>query len=408
MHKIFIDSQEKTESIAIVEDGRLVEFYVEDERQEKLAGNIYRARVENVLKGMEAAFVNIGEGKQAFLYVKDALPRKELKDGPKVSIDELVKSGEEIIVQVIKDPVGDKGAKITSNITIPGRYLVLLPFDEEINISRKIQDEKEISRLRHIGKNIMKDNMGLIFRTAALGVDKSILEAEYKSLINIYKEIEIQRNFLPTPKLLYKDLGLIFKLVQDRLDRKDYEIIVNCKDTYKNLLQFGQYLDYSLKDRIKLDKNFSIDYNQTIQEGLTEALKRRVRLASGGHIVIDETEALTAIDVNTGKFVGNISLEETVFKTNMEAAEEIARQIRLRNLGGIIIIDFIDMKRQKYINKLLNKLENSFSNHENRANILGMTKLGLVEVTRKRLGPSLKERLTKPCSSCEGQGRIRN
>ena len=406
MNYIFIDTNEKVERVGIVENNRLVEFYTNKEDNKKIAGNIYRGRVVNILPGMEAAFVDIGEGKNAYLYVKDALPIDLLYSNEKVKIGDIIKNGEEIIVQVLKDPLGNKGAKITNHITLPGRYIVLTPFSKSINISRKIQDEKEIKRLKKTGREIQIDNIGIIFRTKALNVEKEILEDEYQALINLYNKIESERNFLPCPKLIYREMNLVHQIIRDVFDYERYKIIVNNKEKYKEILSLEDNFQFGLKDRLYYDEDFNIDYQQDIINEIQNALSRKVPLKSGGYIVIDETEALVAIDVNTGKYIGGKNLEDTVLKTNLEAAEEIAIQIRLRDIGGIIIVDFIDMKYKKDVKFLLKEFDKNLSFDRNKGNIIGMTKLGLVEITRKKTSNSLKYKFGEKCPHCQGNGKI--
>lgn len=405
MSYIFIDSLDGFQRVGIVENNRLVEYHLEKE-EKKIVGNIYRGRVVNVLQGMEAAFVDIGEGKNAYLYVKDALPKEMLYSGKRYSISEVVKSGQEIIVQVIKEPSGNKGAKVTTHIEIPGRFLVFTPFSNKINISKKIRSIVEVESLKEIGKKIIKNDTGLIFRTASEGIDESILQEEYNILYDIYAKIEKERNFLPCPKLLYKEPSLGYQIIRDSFNDETEKIIVNNKEVYDNLILTEETFPFRFSNKMKLDKDFSINYNTGIQLDLQTALQRIVSLKSGGYIVIDETEALTAIDVNTGKFVGSSSLEDTIVKTNIEAAGEIARQIRLRDIGGIIIIDFIDMKNKNDISNVLAILRKNLKKDKIKTNIIDITKLGLVELTRKKIRRSLSRDFYKVCPKCEGRGHI--
>ena len=405
MSYIFIDSLDGFQRVGIVENQRLVEYHLEKE-EKKIVGNIYRGRVVNVLQGMEAAFVDIGEGKNAYLYVKDALPKELLYNGKRYSIYELVKSGQEIIVQVVKEPSGNKGAKVTTHIEIPGRFLVFTPFSNKINISKKIRSIVEVENLKQIGENIIKNQAGLIFRTASEGIDESILQEEYNILYDIYSKIEKERNFLPCPKLLYKEPSLGYQIIRDSFNDETEKIIVNNKEVYNNLILTEETFPFRFSNKMELDEGFSINYNTGIQLDLQTALQRIVPLKSGGYIVIDETEALTAIDVNTGKFVGSSSLEDTIVKTNIEAAGEIARQIRLRDIGGIIIIDFIDMKNKSDISNVLSILRKNLKKDKIKTNIIDITKLGLVELTRKKIRRSLSRDFYKVCPKCEGRGHI--
>ena len=406
MDYIFIDSVDGISKVGIVEEGWLVEYYIGEENKEKLVGNIYRARIENVLEGMEAAFVDIGEGKNAYLNVNDALNPDQIRSKNKYKINEVLKGGQEIIVQVVKEGQSNKGPKVTRRISIPGRYLVLTPFSNQINVSRKISGFKAVSRLKILGEKIIKDNMGLIFRTMAEEVDESLLIQEYNKLLDIYNRIQREINFLPCPKLLYRELELVYQIVRDSFNDKNHRIVVNNVHIYDKLLLLEDYFSYNLGEKIILDTNFSMENDPKLLADLNQAINRKVTLPSGGHIVIDETEALTAIDVNTGKYIGDYSFEETVLLTNMEAAEEILRQIRLRDIGGILIVDFIDMKNENYITKVLSVLYTNLSKDRNKPNVAGMTNLGLVEITRKRIRSTLETRISTVCPTCKGSGRI--
>ncbi|NMB26882.1 MAG: Rne/Rng family ribonuclease [Tissierellia bacterium] len=406
MNYIFIDSKDDIEKVGIVEEGQLVEIYTNEEDNRKQAGNIYRGKVVNVLQGMEAAFVDIGKGKNAYLYVKDAMPKDLMYRNIEIKIDDIIKCGEDVIVQVLKESSGNKGPKVTTHITLPGRFLVLNPFSNKINISRKINDIEEIERLKEIGIEMQREDMGLIFRTKASGVEKELLLDEYNMLVNIYKKIEREKNFLPCPKLIYKEMDLAHQIVRDAFSDKIHKIIINDKDKYNSLLGFQDIISPNLNEKLFYDTDFDISFQENIQKGIQTALERKVALKSGGYIVIDETEALTAIDVNTGKFIGSKSLEDTVVKTNLEAAEEISKQIRLRDIGGIIIIDFIDMKAKDDIKLVLDKLEKGLSLDRNKANIIDITKLGLVELTRKKVRNSLGTNFIKKCPYCNGKGKI--
>ncbi|NLW22444.1 MAG: Rne/Rng family ribonuclease [Tissierellia bacterium] len=406
MNYIFIDSEEGIDRVGIVEDDKLVEFYMDKKDKRKQVGNIYRARVVNVLPGMEAAFVDIGEGKNAYLHVKNAIPKELMHRKRDIKINEIIKNGEEIIVQVLKEASQNKGAKVTTHITLPGRFLVLTPFSSRISISRKIHEKEEIQRLQNLGKGMQKENMGIIFRTNSFGVDEDLLVEEYHMLINIYKKIERERNFLPCPKLIYSEMDLAQQIIRDVFNDKIDRVIVNNRQKYKKLLSFQDILFPKLSDKLIYDANFSITSQPEIEKGLKTALDRKVSLKSGGYIVIDETEALTVIDVNTGKFIGSKNLEDTVVKTNLEAAEEISRQIRLRDIGGIIVIDFIDMKEDEDVDLVLNVLQKNLNQDRNKTNIIGMTKLGLVELTRRKVRNSLSSNFIVPCPSCGGRGKI--
>ncbi|HZH93943.1 MAG TPA: Rne/Rng family ribonuclease [Tissierellaceae bacterium] len=407
MNTIYIDSRDGVNRICIVEDGRLVEYYKEDTGRHRLLGNVYRGRVVNILRGMEAAFVDIGEDRNAYLNVKDALGREMMYSKEKLTIDQVLKQGEDIIVQVVKEPLGNKGPKVTTHLSIPGRYMVLTPYSNRVNISKKIRDQDEIERLRHLGKEIERERMGMIFRTVSQGVESDLLREEYNDLVRKFEAIEGERNYLPTPKLIYSEPVLVLQILRDYFDESKTDVVTNSRDILEYLKTTTKLRDYNLGDRLTYDPNYNMDYHMNIQMDMKEALSRMVQLKSGGYIVIDETEALTAIDVNTGKYVGNLTLSDTIVRTNIEAAVEIARQVRLRDIGGIIIIDFIDMKVQDNIDIVLGKLDKEFRKDKNKPYVVGMTKLNLVEVVRKRNRPTLDKETTIVCPTCNGRGRIR-
>ena len=407
MNTIYIDSKDGVNKISIVENDRLVEYYREDNSKAKLLGNVYRGRVVNVLQGMEAAFVDIGVGRNAYLFIKDALNKEQLYSNEKYTIDDVVKKGDELIVQVIKEPLENKGPKVTTHISIPGRNMVLTPYSNKVNVSKKIKDKDEIHRLRSLGHRVMKDNMGMIFRTVSNGRSDDILESEYEKLVEIHREIEGERNFLPTPKLIYRELDLIDQIIRDYFNIETTKIIVNDKEIYQYIIKQHDLLEVDFQNSIKYDSQYDMDYHMNIQIDMKEALSRRVQLPSGGYIVIDETEALTAIDVNTGRYVGTLTLEDTILRTNIEASIEIARQLRLRDIGGIIIIDFIDMKKREFVDIVMGKLEDAFKKDKNKPYVVDITKLSLVEVIRKKNRPTLDTKTTFICPTCNGRGRIR-
>lgn len=406
MNYIFIDLKDEVEKVGIVEEDKLVEFYVDNENERKLVGNIYRGRVKNVLPGMEAAFIDICEDKNAYLHVKNALPKEMKIKNKDIKINSLIKNGQEIIVQVLKEPTESKGAKVTTHITLPGRFIVLTPFSNKISISRKIDNQEEVSKLQSIGKKIQIEGIGMILRTKSIGIAEEILADEYNRLINIFRRIQREKNFLPCPKLIYREVDLSHKIIRDSFSEKTDKVIINDKSKYNSILDFHDLISPNLKERLIYDGDFDIRYERNIMKDIKTALERRVFLKSGGSIVIDETEALTAIDVNTGKFTGTKNLEDTVVKTNLEACEEIARQIRLRDISGIIIIDFIDMKDNNDISLVLDKLEEYLKLDRNKANIIGITKLGLVELTRRKIRNSLSNNFIQDCPKCNGKGKI--
>lgn len=394
---------------AVLEDNRLVDISLERRGGQKQVGNIYRGRVENVLPGMQAAFINIGMEKNAFLYVDDLNGIIPKADGVEIkkslSISELLKEGQEIIVQMVKEPIGTKGARVVTHLTLAGRFLVFMPTMDYIGISRRIEDEKERERLKSIAQSIKPPEMGLIVRTAAEGMDVEDLKADVDLLHNIWRKIQKKSKKGPVPSLLYKEHDLLFRILRDIFTQEVDQLVIDDQGAFDKAVELLKGFAPELKSRVQLyqgDVPIFDAYN--IEHQLNEALRRRVWLDNGSYIVFDQTEALTVIDVNTGKFIGENNLNETVVLTNLSAAKEIARQIRLRNLAGIIIIDFIDMENEEDRKQVVNTFQAELEKDKIKANILGFTSLGLLEVTRKKVRPSLQEQLQQVCQNCEGSG----
>lgn len=401
---------------AILEEGDLVEFSIERPVHQRVVGNIYKGRVENVLPGMQAAFVDIGLDRNSFLYVDDAVPGKaDLEEEPvetplptrPLTIKDVVRPGQEILVQVAKEPIGTKGARVTRHITLPGRFLVLMPNVDYIGVSRRISDEKERERLKQLAAQIKPSGVGLIVRTIAEGAGEQEFTQDVHFLVRLWERISGRSQSAPAPSLVHRDLSLVQRVVRDWFDDSVSQLTIDSKEEYQRAAEIVDLHAPQLKERLKfftrIDQSL-FDFHGVELE-LEKALKKRVWLKSGGYIVIDQTEALTAIDVNTGKFVGTTNLADTVFKTNLEAAREIARQLRLRDIGGIIIIDFIDMDVPEHRQKVLRTLEEELRRDRTRANVLGLTQLGLVEMTRKKSRQNLDEALMRPCTYCDGRGK---
>lgn len=400
--------------IGVLEDRQLVEYYVEKTYEERVIGNIYKGKVANLLPGMQAAFVDIGLGKNAFLYVgdlntyylgsEDADVIESLK---KTSIKDFLRVGQEVFVQVVKEPIGHKGARVSTNITLPGRYLVLMPTVDYIGISRRIEKEEERQRLKSLAEEIRPEHIGVIVRTVAEGKGIEDLKADMEYLKRLWNSIRMKQKGGKAPRLIYKDMDLLARIVRDIFTPEVNKFYVNTSYGYEKVSELASLISPSLKDRVSLYMGQEDIFEYFNIESETErALERKVWLKSGGYIVIDHTEALTAIDVNTGKFVGSIDLEDTVVKTNLEAAKEIAKQLRLRDIGGIIIIDFIDMDSQEHKKMVVDTLETELKKDRTKAHVLGITNLGLVEMTRKKVRQSLDEVLEKVCPYCEGRGKI--
>ncbi|WP_432204592.1 Rne/Rng family ribonuclease [Cetobacterium somerae] len=413
MNQIIINTNRFKTRAAVLENGRVMEVHIEREGEGTLNGNIYKGKVANVLPGMESAFVNIGLEKNGFLYVKDLRDFEEkyltgIVNSEK-PIEDLLRVGDEVVVQVLSDPRGSKGARVTTHYTIPGKFLVLMPNNNHIAISKKIKSEEERERLEQLFSEIVPEGMGVIIRTAAEGKTIYHFEKELQYLIKKWEEIEIKMKGAKTGDLLYKDNGIVSKVLRDIIGNDIDEIIVDNEDVYWEIIDYIRaFTEGNPKIKIKLyTEKEEIFEKYGIQKEIENSLEVSTMLECGGSIVIEKTEALVSIDVNTGKNIGSMNLEETVVKTNIEAAEEIARQLRIRNLSGIIIIDFIDMKVEEDKQKVLKVLEENLAKDRVKTNIIHFTDLGLVEMTRKRLGKPLSYYFQDECPVCKGTGKIK-
>ncbi len=424
--EIIISVTPQETRVALMESKVLSEIYFESIRDKRLVGSIYRSRVSRVLPGMQASFVDVGLDKAAFLYVSDVEggsrppspdDEEELTENdmpyrrrPAASIDELLKEGQEIIVQVAKEPLGRKGARITQNISLPGRNIVYLPAVDHVGVSRRIADEEERTRLREMVEELKGDTPGgYIVRTVAVGCGPEELRGEMDFLRRLWAQIDKRAKTSSAPNLLHTDLDLISRSIRDLYTPSVRRIIVDSPEEYKHTLEFVETFVPEAKTSVELYTRPEPVFDFFgIEIEISRALEKRVWLKSGGYIVIEMTEALTAIDVNTGSFVGKRNLEDTIFKTNMEAAREIAYQLRLRNIGGIIIIDFIDMEEEENRLKVFENFRTEFEKDRARTNLLQISSLGLVEMTRKRVGESLGRALSEPCPYCDGKGLVRS
>ncbi|MSP63668.1 MAG: Rne/Rng family ribonuclease [Myxococcales bacterium] len=419
--------------VALIERGQLAELYIERRRERGIVGNIYKGKVVRVLPGMQASFVEIGEDKAAFLYVADVRgapedykalfldddeSREERDDLPKdemiraargARIEDLLKEGQDVLVQVAKGPIGTKGARATSYVSLPGRHLVYMPTVNHVGISRRIGTEKERKRLRGILESMRPPGAGFIVRTVAEGVAERELHADMEFLIKLWNSVLKRNETARAPSLLYNDLDLLLRTVRDLFTPEVEKLIVDSRGEHDRILKFVQAFMPDFAGRIELyDGREPIFDGYGIESEIDRALARKVPLKSGGYLVIDQGEALTAIDVNTGKFVGKRNLEETITKTNVEACKEIADQLRLRSIGGIIVLDFIDMDRAQNREKVSKALDDALKNDKARANVTKISDLGLVEMTRKRTRDSLGRSLTEPCFYCEGKGYLKS
>ncbi|MDD4189131.1 MAG: Rne/Rng family ribonuclease [Eubacteriales bacterium] len=410
MKEIIIDVALGSNRVAVLEDGELVEFYIENPGTERLVGNIYRGKVSSVLPGMQAAFIDIGHDKNAFLYVDEAVSDEdeevyhELK---KTKIEQILKPGQSVTVQVIKDPIDTKGPRVTTQLTLPGRHLVLIPDAEYIGVSRRIGSDAERSRLRALAESVKPKKMGLIVRTASEGMTVEDFKSDVKFLLNHWKKIKKKEKYGFVPRCLHKDLSLIYRTVRDMFTPEVDRLVINNNEEYREIIDMVDMLSPKLKNRVTCySKQEEIFQKYNIDSQLKKVLSRKVWLKCGGYIIIDKTEALTVIDVNTGKYVGSVNLEKTILKANIEAAEEIAKQLRLRDIGGIIVIDFIDMEVKSHQREVLSKLKNALSKDRTKSIVVGMTGLGLIELTRKKVTPGLNAFMTAECPFCDGTGKI--
>lgn len=410
--------------VALLENGQVVELYIDRKKEEGIVGNIYKGRVAKVLPGMQASFIDIGLEKAAFLYATDVSNTMEeyvhfmdeeieFTEGKRrktaVPIEDLLQEGQEILVQVSKEPIGMKGARVTSYITLPGRYLVFMPGVDHIGISRRIKEDGERKRLKEIISRLKRSGAGYIVRTVSEGQPEEEFINDMNFLDLLWQNIEKKKERQSAPSLIHSDLDLIFRVVRDLFTTDIKRLVIDSQEEYLKVRDFTDTYLPSLSDRIELyDKEESIFDLHGIEIEIERALKRKIWLKSGGYIVIDEAEALTAIDVNTGRYVGKKSLEETILKTNIEAAKEIAYQLRLRNIGGIIIVDFIDMEKEENRRKVYTTFQEALSGDKARINIFQISELGLIEMTRKRVRKSLSSSLCYPCPYCEGDGYIKS
>jgi ribonuclease G len=413
LKEIVLQTQSQSQKLraAVFEQGDLMEVFEEKGASTHLVGNIYRGRVENVLPGMQAAFVDIGLDKNAFLYVGDAVPSR-FEEDEKVSpanavrIEHVLKSRQELLVQIIKEPVGSKGARISVNITLPGRHVVLLPQVSYIGVSRKITDSDERARLRELADQAKPEGMGVIIRTLAEGIDGEEIAEDITQLVAMWLDLQPKIPHVSVPGIVHKEVDLISRLVRDWIDQDVGKITVDQEKTAQILRKALREIEHPAAKHILVVTGEDIFARYGVDEEIRKTLRPKVWLKSGGYLIIQQTEALIVIDVNTGKYVGQRSLEETVVHTNLEAASEIARQLRLRNLGGIIIIDFIDMTAKEDQQQVIEVLETACARDKTKSQILGLTQLGLVEMTRKKVGQTLAVRYTTPCPTCDGSGRV--
>jgi ribonuclease G len=408
LQKIIIHSMNHETRVAVTEDDQLVELMMERSEERRLVGSIYKGKVMNVLPGMQAAFVDIGIGKNGFLYIDDVLPANEaaLPD-VKPNINQLLTVGQEILVQVTKEPLGSKGARVTTHLSLPGRMLVYMPHADYVGVSRRIEDDQERERLRELSESIRQKGEGIIVRTVAEGIDEEEFLKDLHFLRGLWKKMMTENDSLKPPSCVYRDLDLTARTIRDLMTQEVERLVIDRRELVQRAQDLLTYISPHLVEKVTLYQgNEPIFHHFHIENELDKSLRRKVWLKSGGYLIIDHTEALTVIDVNTGKFTGHHDLEDTVVKTNLEAAKEAARQIRLRDIGGIIIIDFIDMVQDGHRSNVLEVLEAEFKKDRTKSHIYGLTRLGLVEMSRKKVRQNLEEILLCPCPVCDGAGKV--
>ncbi len=427
--ELVINVTREESRVALLEGGQVVEQYIERKRDTSLVGNIYKGKVLKILPGMQSSFIDIGLEKAAFLYVADIMRDTEdyyaaFLDGEteyqelyaandckeeSLSIEELIQEGQELLVQVSKDPIGTKGARVTSYVTLPGRYVVLMPNVEHVGISRRIEDEEVRASLKDIAAEIKPRGFGLIMRTACEDATTDEIRRDLEFLILLWDSIQKKKEKVSAPSLLYSDLDLVFRSVRDFMSHNVERLVIDSAEEYERLKEFARTYFPRLMDKIELYEGREPMFDAFgIELDISRALGRRVWLKSGGYIVIDQTEAMTVIDVNTGKFVGKENLEDTILKTNLEAVKEIAYQIRLRNLGGIIVTDFIDMEKFENREKVFKAFVEAMKKDRAKNTIYNISELGIIQMTRKRVRESLGRVLCEQCPYCEGRGFVKS
>ncbi|CNI52210.1 MULTISPECIES: ribonuclease G [Yersinia] len=401
--------------VAYIDGGILQEIHIEREAKRGIVGNIYKGRVSRVLPGMQAAFVDIGLDKAAFLHASDIMPHTECVAGDEQKnfnvrdIAELVRQGQDLIVQVVKDPLGTKGARLTTDITLPSRYLVLMPGAAHVGVSQRIESEAERERLKKTVTGYCDEQGGFIIRTAAEGIGEEELSADAAFLKRLWTKVQERKKRNNTKCKLYGEMALAQRVLRDFAGAALDKIRVDSKLTYDLLVEFTSEYIPEMTEKLELYTGKQPIFDlYDVENEIQRSLERKVELKSGGYLIIDQTEAMTTVDINTGAFVGHRNLDETIFNTNIEATQAIARQLRMRNLGGIIIIDFIDMSNEEHRRRVLHSLEQALSKDRVKTSINGFSQLGLVEMTRKRTRESIEHVLCNECPTCRGRGTVKS
>ncbi len=413
MRQLIITSSFSYEKVAILIDGSLEEFFYENKNEYSSLNNIYKGKVIDILPGMQAVFVDIGLEKNAYLYIDELLSNKTISDknlskDEIYNISDIVKKGEELMVQVIREPIGEKNVAVTTDISLAGKYLALIPKNMEVNVSKRIVNKIEKKRLYDIGNKILSEDYGMVIRTSAEGLDEKVLQEEYNLLVNKYKKIEKEYGYSYAPKLLQRHNTLLEKVFFEYINKDVDEVYVEDKET-KNIVSnlLSKYDGYNNNNIKLIDSYTNLFETFNIEKQIDELNDRKIELDNGGSIIIDSTEAMTVIDVNSGKFIGTNSLQDdTSLTMNLVALKEIARQIRLRNISGIIIIDFIDFRKNDFSEILVNKAKELLKQDKAKTKVLGMTKLNLMEITRKRNRENFYNSMNEKCKACNGSGTV--
>ncbi|MBN1348950.1 Rne/Rng family ribonuclease [candidate division KSB1 bacterium] len=415
--EIFINSSISETRIAIIEDGKLVELFVERPDSERMVGDIYLGKVVNVMKGMQAAFVDIGQKQDAFLHFSDigetfreygsGVDFGEEKGKPPLLDKDLIRENQKILVQIIKEPINSKGSRITTEISLPGRFLVLVPNQNSIGVSKKINNHREKRRLRKIARSIRPEGFGMIIRTVALGKEFDVLKTDMETLLKTWKRIEKKVQKSKPPVLINKDMGMASSIIRDLFTPDVSRVVVDSRSMFREIKNYLKDVSPSLLSKVELyaQKMPFFDYFH-IETEIDKSLARKMWMKSGGYLIFDHTEALVAIDVNSGKFVGQKNHEQNSLRINLEAARDIARQLRLRDIGGIIVIDFIDMLDPKNRKKVFDELKRELKKDRAQVNVAPISDFGLMQMTRERIRPSLLFSFSEPCPTCGGTGRI--
>lgn len=409
----------------LLEDDKVVELVVERPDHYRLVGDIYRGRIDSILPGLQAAFVDIGIGKAAFLHASDVDPtllldknhklmerfagREQSKRRriPRIPIDKVLNKGQQILVQVLKEPIGTKGPKVTTQLSIAGRFLVLVPDTDSIGVSKQASDPKKRTKLKRLIRKIKPPGVGFIVRTIGLDVSEEDFVNEIHSLVDTWRKTQNEALRGEGPKRVHKEMGITTSVIRDLFSSEVGEVYVDQKDDFKEIQNYLQKVSPKMRDRVVFYKdNLPLFDKFDVEKDLERSLKRKVWLKSGGYVIFDRTEALVAIDVNTGRNVGKKNLEETLLQTNLEAAREIARQLRLRDIGGIIVVDFIDMQPLENRKKLESEMRRALQHDRTAFSSTGVSKFGLIEITRKRVRPELQELYTDACPTCNGLGWV--